>query len=213
MSDILHEAEPLCNLPHTGGHFEGRYLDISKIVRSLVEEMTREARYMDRLETAFLDAYFEQLEWKEYSESGEGKKSEEELRQMARDALAKIRAGTGTFRIDPPERTVNARESTETHMLTKEQRAALDFAIDVIQWNADHCNDIGKNQRLNYQICVLRSLLSLPPAWEATEERKRAIELCSELLEVLLEDNPANEKEGYLEDLPVLRAMLEEVTK
>ena len=39
MTDILDQAKHLCHLPHSGGHFKGRYLDISEIVRDLVNEI------------------------------------------------------------------------------------------------------------------------------------------------------------------------------
>ena len=60
--------------------------------------------------------------------------------------------------------------------------------------------------------CSGRAAASLgqPKAWLIDEKRELAIERAAELLEVLLEEPRGNEKNGYVEDLPVLRAMLTE---
>lgn len=96
--------------------------------------------------------------------------------------------------------------------LTKEQRAALETVLEIAR---NHVDDRAVRLMLPMeygigilkQIELLRALLTSPPAWGATAERRTAIREIVDLLGEGLLSAP------YADEIAVLRAMLDEVGK
>jgi hypothetical protein len=200
MSDILREAEPLCHLPISGGHFEGRYLDISEIVRGLVAEVKR----LRALKTGIMLAYeptgpitFNGIEYVPKEELARWQQIAIDLKAIS--YFANSQSKEQVFDLQPNEiqdkyrdraaRELNLRATREAGyverleerlmsymMPTKEQRTSLcEAVIFAEQLNGVVCKD-GSIISIDPQLpATFRSLLASPPAWEVTEERKSVL--------------------------------------